>query len=376
MVNFFRIVNGRCLIEGKLVKKDLFVKNGVFVDAGLPEHVVDASGCIVAPGFIDLQLNGGFGVDFSHSLQGIDQVQKALPQTGVTSFAPTVISQPAEKYTEILSQQKRISAQEGAEVLFFHLEGPFLAKEKKGMHPPVLKTASSIEQIEQVYGSLDGVGMITLAPEVVTPSVIEQLVSKGIVVAVGHTISTCKEMIAAKDVGATIVTHLFNAMRSFHHRETGPIGFVLLERGMSYSLIVDGVHVAKEAVCMATQLYPEGLVLISDAGPCLGMEDGRYLFGGISVEKNADVVMSSDQTLAGSCVGMDQMVRNLKEYTGCSTEYALSAASAKPALIAGIQDRKGFLKSGSDADFVFLDDNLYVQQAFVQGGCCFTITES
>lgn len=364
--------NGRVLRDGHLVNQDLFVEGGRIVDGDAAQEkatVVDLKGRILAPGYIDLQLNGGFGFDFTVNPETVPDVAKLLPQCGVTAFLPTIITSESAGYRRrgTLSQ-----VSDGAEALGWHLEGPFISHDFSGMHPKQKITKESIvglSDVVEMYGTLDDVSMITLAPERVRDlSVVRQLVDQGVVVSVGHTAATEKEFRACVAAGASMVTHLFNAMRGLHHREPGVVGTVLADRSLHYGLIIDGHHVADTAVALAYSAHPRGMVLVTDSMQAMGLPEGVYTLGGEQVSvKGGRAVLSGQNTLAGSTCTLDAAVRRLVKATGCDVTVALEAASLRPAEAIGVADRKGKLEVGYDADLIVLDDALNVQSCYVKG---------
>ncbi|SCA64255.1 Putative N-acetylglucosamine-6-phosphate deacetylase [Chlamydiales bacterium SCGC AG-110-P3] len=364
--------NARILRNGHLVPGELLIKEGRIVKDADPDTAftpVDLEGKILAPGFIDLQLNGGFGFDFSATPDAVSEVAKRLPKYGVTSFLPTIITSSRESYHQRSYPQ---ASAIGAEPLGWHLEGPFINIEFSGMHPKDKITDPLVDSLSDVvdrYGSLDGIRMITLAPErIQNLDVVTDLVKQGIVIAMGHTAATeaqCRDCINA---GASMVTHLFNAMKGLHHREPGVVGAVLSERSIHYSLIMDGCHIADTTARLAVAAHPEGLVLVTDSMQAMGLAEGRYSFGEEDVlVADGRVVLEGQATLAGSTQTMDAAVRCLVAATGCDLAYALESASLRPAEVIGVAHRKGKLEIGYDADLVVLDDALQVVACYVKG---------
>lgn len=368
MRGVIRYHHGKVIRYHAITSEDLWVQNGKIIPPQeKANHEIDLKGLIVAAGYIDLQMNGAFGKDFTTEPGSAKKVAQNLGQFGVTSFLPTIIS--TENYKKVVPDVK-VGTTAGAEILGIHLEGPFLSKKYAGAHSVDLFRNCE----EGFYGSLDGVKMVTLAPELPTAlDLIKSLSKKGIVVAAGHTEATLQQIELAVDAGLKMVTHLFNAMAPLHHREPGVIAAVLsATRHLYFSVIADGVHLHPATVKLAWNANPSKLVLVSDATAALGAPPGSYSLGKRQVHSDGkSITLEGAKTLAGSILGLDQTVRNFKEFTGCSIVQAIEAASLYPAQVLGITERKGHLNIGADADFIFLDDDLNVKATFVAGSKIF-----
>eukprot|EP00911_Craspedida_sp_UC1_P000168 UC1_evm4s131 len=274
------------------------------------------------------------------------------------------------------------SSSGGATCLGWHLEGPFINTRKKGAHPEALITdfEGGMRDVEARYGSLDsGVIMVTLAPELRwAPNVVRGLVDRGIVVSVGHSAGKLSDGEAAFEAGARCVTHLFNAMSTFHHRDPGLLG--LLWHGAAgrlpvyYGLIVDGFHTHAASLHLAHSMHPAGLCLVTDAMAAMGLAPGEHRLGKMTVtlDDHCRATLSGTDILAGSAASMDTCVRNFAAQAGLIA--ALEAASLHPAEALGIASKKGHLGFGADADLVLLDDDLSVHRTFIAGECVWTRT--
>uniref|UniRef100_K3WPK7 N-acetylglucosamine-6-phosphate deacetylase n=1 Tax=Globisporangium ultimum (strain ATCC 200006 / CBS 805.95 / DAOM BR144) TaxID=431595 RepID=K3WPK7_GLOUD len=393
-VRVLKIENVRVLRQGKLQRTSLWVVDGKIADPQTrfwtlstqqelaPHAVIDGRGCIASPGFIDIQLNGGFGHDFSNpdiTEQQILDVAQRLVATGVTAFCPTLVSSSADVYSRVASKYMRTHnahTRKAANMLGLHLEGPFISTERKGAHNEsvLLAPVDGIVSLEQRYGALDNVAIITLAPELEgAMDTIQALSAKGIVTSAGHSVADVNTAIEAADRGLTMLTHVFNAMGPFHHRDPGLIGLLGLTHNRPYyGLILDGLHSHRTSARIIRSCHPEGLVLVTDAMAGLGLAPAEYVLAGerVDVKKNGAFLVGTD-TIAGSIVTMDSCVRTLIEYTGCSIEEALVAASTRPAQVLGIANRKGTLEFGADADFVLLNDDLHVLHTYIAGELVF-----
>lgn len=369
------IKNGRVVKDHEIRREDLWICEGKFIEpAPAAGIVIDMQDSLIAPGYIDIQINGGFGIDFSRDPEQVNVVARLLPQYGVTAFLPTIVTSAREQYPKALSLLSKHMASnslnQSALILGIHLEGPCINQSFKGAHQQDdIVSFSEAGDCESFYGSLSHIRLVTLAPELPGAGEwIETLRQKNIVVAAGHTAASFEEMLAAEKKGVKLVTHLFNAMQPFHHRAPGVAGAALGDFGLYYSMIVDGVHLHFATVKMAWRANPKGLVLVSDAMAALGLPDGVYQLGSKNVEvSNGKAYLFGLDTLAGSVVSLDQAVRNLRQYTGCSIVEAIEAASLKPAEVLGIENVKGSLNIGSDADFIVMDDDLYITESYIGG---------
>ncbi|XP_041973166.1 N-acetylglucosamine-6-phosphate deacetylase [Aricia agestis] len=386
-----RFHNCQILRDGKIIKEDLWIRDGKIVN---PEQVfyieqveedvrIDAENFLIAPGFIDIQINGGWGVDFSFDSEnveeGVDKVAKQLLAHGITSFCPTMVTSDTEKYTKILPRiHKKQGGKHGATVLGVHLEGPFINTTKKGAHADVFikNPEKGLDTVLETYGAIDNVIIVTLAPELPGAlDAIKGLTKMGVRVAVGHSAASLAEGEEAIKCGANLITHLFNAMLPFHHRDPGLVGLLAstTDKQVYYGIIADGIHTHPAALRIACRTNKEGLVLVSDAVAAQGLADGSYHIGPQTVTvEGGRAYVSGTKVLCGSTSGLDQCVKVFKESTDCSLEYALETASLHPAKALGIENRKGNLNFGCDADFVILHpETLQVLSTWISGECVY-----
>ncbi|CAL2038193.1 unnamed protein product [Caenorhabditis brenneri] len=376
-----QFVNCSVLRENGLRKEHVWVRNGrildeksvFFEEKKLADVQIDCSGLILSPGFIDLQLNGGFGIDFStynsndeDYKRGLKFVAKQLLSHGVTSFAPTVItSTPAIYHTVLPLVERSNASEEGAGILGAHLEGPFICSDKRGCHPEqlVVKSLGSnpAETIEEVYGNTKNIAIVTIAPELEgAQEAIKYLVSAGATVSVGHSSAKLETGETAVMSGARMITHLFNAMQSYHHRDPGLIGLLTSSKISSAQPLFYGI------------ISDEGLVLVTDAIAALGMSDGVHKLGTQTIHVTGlEAKLDGTNTTAGSVASMPYCIRHLIKATGCSIEFALKSATHKPATLLGITGEKGTLDVGRIADFVLIDENIDVKATFCSGSRVF-----
>ncbi|KAK4232552.1 putative N-acetylglucosamine-6-phosphate deacetylase [Podospora fimiseda] len=356
-----------------------------------PDQTINLGGRIISPGFIDCQLNGAFGFNFSTLMNDMSEygkqfraLNKKLVETGVTSYVPTVTSQTRDLYHKVLpylapSGSSRL-ASAGSESLGAHVEGPFISRTKNGIHDiSVLQTPSTYSDLENVYGAANitpsasvslPVKMITLAPELgqTTPSIIPGLRSNGIVVSIGHSEATFEEASAAVSAGATMITHLFNAMRPLHHRNPGIFGVLGTVPDSNFprpyfGVIADGIHLHPTTVKIAWNAHPDGFILVTDAMHTLGLPDGRYewLNGRGKdwiVKKGGELQLEGKGTIAGSSITLIECVNNFLEWSGASIPEGLKTVTATPAAMLGLKGVKGVLDPGTDADLVVLSEDI------------------
>ncbi|MBN9378797.1 MAG: N-acetylglucosamine-6-phosphate deacetylase [Chlamydiales bacterium 38-26] len=371
-----QFINGKIIRDGHAHKEDLWIDEGVIITPQeAADVVVNLHGHYVAPGYIDLQINGGFGVDFTTNLQEVRTTAKKLLRHGVTAFLATLISSPAERYREQLADfEPQAGGKEGAAVLGLHLEGPFFNPEQNGAHSPQYIRDLSLDTLESMYGEMEHVKMVTLAPEISGAlDAIKSLSRRGIVVAAGHTNATEEQLSEGIEAGLSVVTHLYNAMSPFHHRRSGVVGATLLNKNLHFSIISDGVHVNDAGLHLAWRMNSKGLFLVSDAVALWGVPKKRASQGQVDILADAKkVYVVETGRLAGALMGLDANVRHLKTVTGCSAAYAIEAASTKPARILGLEHQIGSLKVGCQADLVILDHDLDVQATYIKGECVYT----
>ncbi|MCI0399481.1 MAG: N-acetylglucosamine-6-phosphate deacetylase [Chloroflexi bacterium] len=324
-------------------------------------------GGVAAPGFIDLQLNGAFGHDFTGQPRQIASVARALPRFGITAFLPTLVSTPLEQYSAAIAAVKEMKREpEMAAVLGLHLEGPYLNRAKAGSHAIPFLRQPALEEL--VYFDSSVIRLVTLAPEL--PGAlpfIRSLRERGIQVGIGHSTATYEQTLAAADAGVSWSTHLFNAMGPLHHRHPGIVGALLADERLRLALIANNVHVHPAILrLVAAAKGASGVTLISDAVAAAGMPQGKYTLGSQTIHFEADSVRLNNGTLAGSMIMLDRAVYNMVHLAGRPPAEALQMASATPALVLQAPGR-GQLTPGYQADLVILDPGLKVWMTIIKG---------
>jgi N-acetylglucosamine-6-phosphate deacetylase len=334
--------------------------------ADLPRERREVPG-LICPGFIDLQLNGAFGVKVGPDAGVLARLARELPKTGTTSFLPTVISWPTECYDPFLEALEDASRSEGANILGAHIEGPFLAPARKGAHDPAHLRPVDLGLTRGLADS-GMVRVMTLAPELPrAKEAIRLLTEGGSVASAGHTDASYEETLRAIDAGLSLGTHLYNAMSPFTHRSPGTVGALLADDRVRAGIIADGVHVHEGALRLAyRQKGPEGLALVTDAMEAVGMPPGEYRLSGRKVRLEGGEVRLPDGTLAGSALTMDRAVSNAADLLGIPLQDPVRMATQTPAEILGIHD-KGRIVPGADADLVLLVPSGAVYETIVGG---------
>ena len=362
------IRGGQVLTDSGLINPDVYLGSGLITDSPEDDEVVDASGLIVAPGLIDIQINGAFGHDFTQDPTTIWEVGSRLPELGVTSFVPTVVTSPGEVTDLALDvvANRRPADYRGAEVVGLHCEGPWISPEMHGAHnaahivDPDLDTA-----VRWAESGL--VRIVTLAPERPgAEAVIQALTRRGVVISLGHTGADYETARAAYENGATLATHLFNQMTPLAHREPGMVGAALLHASHCL-LIVDGIHVAEGALEVAWRvLGTERTILVTDAMAALGLGPGTYPLGDGPITVGPDGPRTTDGRLAGSAISLPEAIANLASMTSAQPHEALRCATLNPARALGLTDR-GVVKPGLRADLTLLDGSLNLVATYVAG---------
>jgi N-acetylglucosamine-6-phosphate deacetylase len=350
------------LVGGELLGGDVEVVDGRVAAVGLGASQGNA---IVAPGFVDLQVNGYAGVDFSApGDDGYRVAGAALLDAGVTAFQPTIVTADLDSMIDSLSRVPTVDP--GPRLIGAHLEGPFLSPARPGAHDRDALLTPDLAVLERLLAA-GPVSQVTLAPELPGAlELIDALRECGVTVSLGHSDADAETARLGFDRGAVAATHLFNAMRDFESREPG-IAFAALARDDVFiTLIVDGHHLADDTVRVAWRAAGERLVLISDAVAAAAAPDGDHTLGGsVQVRSEGGVVRNRDGSLAGSTLSMPTAVRNLHAL-GVPLAAALTAASEAPARMAGRADL-GRIEPGARADLVVLDESLQIERVLLGG---------
>jgi N-acetylglucosamine-6-phosphate deacetylase len=366
------------VLRGKVILADRVLEPGlVVVEEGAIAAVAedsryapteDLGARYIAPGFIDLHTHGIAGADTMDATQeSLSLMTQRFAAHGVTGFLPTTVTQSLALTLEAMGQvQRYMQSQErrepaGARVLGIHLEGPWISAQYKGAQNEQYITSPTEESVRQILGHDDGtIKIVSLAPELTgAERAIEMLRRRGIYISVGHTGASYERVLQAIELGATHVTHCFNAMTPLHHRHPGVVGAALLRDELYVELIADGVHVHPDVMRLLLRLKgPERVMLVTDSMSAAELPDGTYALGGQDVLVEQGQARLRDGTLAGSTLTLDRAVSNIVHLCGLPVNEAMYMASAAPASAIGLGDRKGRISAGYDADFAVLDTNL------------------
>ncbi|HWJ31839.1 MAG TPA: N-acetylglucosamine-6-phosphate deacetylase [Gaiellaceae bacterium] len=349
------------LVDGLLVRGDVELSDGRVVGIGLAAP--NGRG-IAVPGFVDLQVNGFGGVDFLDAdADGYRRAGEALLETGVTAYLPTLITTPEQQLLAAIAEVPDGEAR--PRVLGLHLEGPFLSPNRLGTHEASARRDPDPALLDRLLDA-GPVRLMTLAPELPGAEIlIDRLLERGVAVSIGHTDATAAQANAAFDRGARSVTHLFNAMRPFLHRDPGIVGAALARDDVVVSIILDGIHLAPETAKTIWRAARGRTALVTDAITGAGAAEGSYSLGNLDVHVHEGTVRGPDGVLAGSVLTMVEAVRNLLEL-GVPLEDAVEAATSTPARVLGEREL-GRLDVGLPADIVVLDVSLGIERVLVAG---------
>lgn len=349
------------------------IKERKVMDIPAGVEVIDAGNGFVVPGFIDIHVHGGGGSDvMDGGYEAVKQVATTHSRFGTTAFLPTTMTMSKDKIIGSLKSihEAFIKGTGAAEILGVHLEGPYISSEKKGAQKEKdIKKASIGEFLEFNQASGNLIRIVTLAPE--KPGAIDLirwLHKNEIIASVGHSNATYKQVQEGIKAGLTHVTHTFNAMREFNHREPGVVGAALSSPKLILEMIADGIHLHPVAMKILIKIKEIGkIVLITDAMRAASKPEGTYNLGGQEVTVVRGQARLKDGTLAGSVLTMDKAVCNMVDKVGVSLMEAIQMATTSPARCLGVESKKGSLEPGKDADIVILNKKLKVELTMVKG---------
>jgi N-acetylglucosamine-6-phosphate deacetylase len=329
----------------------------------------DLEGGLLLPGFIDSQVNGGGGVLFndSPSVEAIRAIGRAHRRFGTTGFLPTLISADLEVVARAIAAVRGAIEAAVPGVLGIHIEGPFLNVARKGVHDPAKLRELDAGALGLLTSLHSGRTLVTLAPEMTTPGIIEKLVASGVVVSAGHTNASYAEIHAALAHGLTGFTHLFNAMSQLSGREPGTVGAALDDQHSWCGIIVDGEHTDPVVLRIALRCKPhDRFMLVTDAMPSVGTEQQSFELQGRRITVRGHACYDEDGRLAGSNIDMASCVRNAVTLLGVPLEEAVRMASEVPAQFLGLTDC-GRIAAGCRANLVLADDDLNVLETWIDG---------
>jgi N-acetylglucosamine-6-phosphate deacetylase len=349
-------------------------RSGMTMPAGAQE--IRAADQIAIPGFIDVHIHGAGGHDVMEGTgSALRSITCKVSEYGTTSIVATTVTastgatlRAVEGIAGYIARQHETD-EPHAEVLGIHFEGPFISKERRGVHPAEWIQLPSAETLSRFLKAAAGnARILTIAPEVLGAApCIDAAREAGLVISIGHTDATYEQARAAMARGAHSATHVYNAMRPFSHRDPGVIGAVLTTPEVNAELIADGVHV--EEAAMKLLLLAKGaehVTLVSDGLSATGMPDGKYMLGGFEVTVSGGVCRNAEGTLAGSTLTLDRALRNIVAL-GVSLPDAVRMLTLNPAILLGIEYKKGSLRVGADADILLLNEGLHLAGVWARG---------
>ena len=371
--------NGRVYRDGQFRREDVLAEDGKLSFPGVPPEgcrVVDLKGAMLVPGFLDLHTHGGDNVDVNAATaEDFAQISRFFARNGTTGWLCSILTDTEEQTLWSIGQAREAMAAPiaGARLLGIHLEGPFLSPEYKGAMPEHLLRrgdAALFRRYQQAAGGT--VRYLTVAPEV--EGVVDMIreISGEVAVAIGHSGADYETAIRAIDAGARACTHTFNAMGLFHQHRPSIMGAVL-ERPVYCEAICDGRHLHPGTVRMLLACKGwDRVAAVTDSIQAAGLPDGRYKLGvNDVVVEDGDAKLASNGVRAGSTLTTGQALKNLVAFTGQPVERVLPLLTLNPARLIGMEERKGSIAPGKDADLVVLDDQLNVKQTYVSGVCVY-----
>lgn len=370
------IVNGSIILKDKILENSAIGFDGKIceiIDVNeVPEgaEIIDAKGGFVAPGLVDVHIHGYLGEDTSDgSAEGIRKMSYGIVKNGVTSWCPTTMTVSMDEINGALDVVRSLKEEsktwDGAEILGVNLEGPFINPKKKGAQAEAHIKAPDADF---VIKNSDIISLATMAPEMEGGCEAIKKIRENcnVRVSVGHTDATFEETLSGIDAGATHITHLFNAQTPLHHRNPGVVGAALL-RDVYTELICDTFHVHKGLFELIAKIKGDKLVLITDCTRAGGMPDGEYTLGGQKIIVNGIECLLEDGTIAGSVLKLNNAVKNVYKNTEMPLWQIVAAASLNPAKAIGVDDRKGSIEVGKDADIIIADRDFNIIKTIIGG---------
>lgn len=368
--------------KGKVVFEDgKIVAVGGEKDVEVPKEakIIDASGKTVAPGFIDTHVHGGGGRDIMEaSYEAINAVAEFLVSHGTTAFLPTTVSASLDDLLGVAKAVREAveKGTRGAEVLGLNLEGPYINAEKRGAQDLDFVRSPSLHEFKEIFeASNRAIRIVTLAPELDgSRTLMQGLRDLDITISIGHSNATYNEVVDAIEHGARHITHTFNAMRGFHQRELGVVGAALIHDELTAELISDNIHVCPAAMKLLIKTKgTDKIVLVTDAIRASGMADGEYKLGRHNVIVKDGICRLESGELAGSTLTMDKAVNNVVKSVGLPLRKAIKMATMNPAKVIDVDEKKGSLEPGKDADIVVIDDEVNIYMTIVNGNLAYRI---
>ncbi|MHC1685419.1 MAG: N-acetylglucosamine-6-phosphate deacetylase [Clostridiaceae bacterium] len=373
------IINGKLILPNGLIENKIILFEDKIIDIvdTIPSNIetIDAKGNFIAPGLIDIHIHGAGGCDtMDGTIDAINTISETIAKYGVTSFLPTTMTMSMDAIYNSLTSIRKImnSPLNGAKVLGAHMEGPFINPKYKGAQNHLFIQNPDFKVIEAYK---DIIKLITIAPEMDENNkfIKEVKLQSDIVISIGHSNATFEETIDAINNGATHITHTFNAMNPFTHRSPGIIG-AAFSTDVSAEIIADKIHVhPKVFQIFLNNKGKSKVILITDSMRAGCMKEGQYELGGQPVYVKNGSATLEDGTLAGSVLTLNKAVKNFFDNTNLELHEAFALASYNPAQVLNIQDKKGSIEVGKDADLIIVDDNFNIHTTIVEGRLVYSI---
>ncbi|MEV6739223.1 N-acetylglucosamine-6-phosphate deacetylase [Streptomyces sp. NPDC051104] len=365
------LAGARVVLPSGVVDDGRLVVEGTRIAGSAPEsaEIIDVRGHWLVPGFVDIHNHGGGGASFSGTVDDVLTALRTHREHGTTTLVASTVTDDMD----VLVQQAGLLSElaEQGDIAGIHFEGPFISPCRKGAHSEALLRDPDPAEVRKLIDAARGrAAMVTLATEL--PGGLDSarlLVEHGVIAAIGHTDATYEQTVQAIDAGATVATHLFNAMPQLGHRAPGPVAALLEDERVTVELIDDGVHLHPAALRLAFRHAGAGRVaFITDAMDAAGIGDGRYMLGPLEVEVRQGVArLVEGGSIAGSTLTLDRAFRRAVTVDGLAVEDVVTAISGGPAKLLGVYDRVGSLEPGKDADLVLLDDDFRLKGVMRRG---------
>ena len=366
-----------CLLYDKNEISDILISDGKIKNINKnieceEGQIIDADGKTIIPGLIDVHLQGAGGADI---LDGTEEAVKTISHTlarlGTTGFLGTTVVKPKEDNAHLRTAAKLVNKEiNGAYLLGFHLEGPFINPKKKGGLAPDSLYDSSPEKLREILDVLgETLKMMTIAPEMPwNLEAIKELKKNNVIPSFAHSDATYEEAIKGIEAGICHVTHIFNAMPPLQHRTPGPLAAIFEDRTISAQIISDGHHLHASIVNIIYRMIgAERCICITDGMQAMGLPEGTYTYNGREYTSIAGAAKYDDGTLIGSTMSLLEIAFKFKEFTGCTLAEAINTVSKNPARLLGLDDKKGCISVGADADLVILNEDNTVNSTVING---------
>ena len=352
-------------------KGDIIMHNGKFAGISLQnEKVTDGHGWYAIPGLIDIHFHGCAGYYFCDGTkEALDHITAYEASVGVTGICPASMTIEESRLYQVMKNAGEYTCRSGAKLYGIHMEGPFISEEKKGAQAAEYICICNLKLYHKLQAASGGkIRIVDIAPETEGAMPFIAAVKDEVVISLAHTTADYDTAMEAFASGASHVTHLFNAMPPFQHREPGVIGAAADTTECRVELICDGIHVHPSVVRAAFSLFgPDRIILISDSMRATGLTDGQYTLGGQNVRVQGKLATLNDGTIAGSVTNLMACVQTAVKQTGIPLADAVACATVNPAKEIGIYDHCGSITPGKDADLVLLDENLQVRAVYING---------